>query len=330
MQNQTYAQGTEIWIKHEEEVWVQAEIVTATEKEIIVKTAEDPNSRIVLGPHEPIFLRTTDVFTAEGLSVLDDLCQLTHLHEPAVLSSLQNRFDIDKIYTFTGPILIALNPFKVIPKLYDEDILKSFMTTKPSTKPHVFNTANATYRGICDRKKSQTVLISGESGAGKTETTKFVMKFLAMAGAENGEVTNVEKQVLESNPLLEAFGNARTLRNDNSSRFGKFIELQFRGSGKDAASLGMAGENCRLCGARIQTYLLEKVRVCDQQEGERNYHLFYEACAAASVSGSNYSFPQKLPKDKVREMSLDLEGFGDLSQFAYLTRSTCKTLQLGF
>ncbi|CAJ1420673.1 unnamed protein product, partial [Effrenium voratum] len=121
MQNQTYAQGTEIWIKHEEEVWVQAEIVTATEKEIIVKTAEDPNSRIVLGPHEPIFLRTTDVFTAEGLSVLDDLCQLTHLHEPAVLSSLQNRFDIDKIYTFTGPILIALNPFKVIPKLYDED-----------------------------------------------------------------------------------------------------------------------------------------------------------------------------------------------------------------
>jgi len=329
MQSQTYAQGTEIWIKHEEEVWIQAEIVTSNDKEIIVKTYEDPNSRIVLGPHEPIFLRTSDVFTSEGLSVLDDLCQLTHLHEPAVLSSLQNRFDIDKIYTFTGPILIALNPFKAIRGLYDEDVLRSFMTTKPSSKPHVFNTANATYRGICDRKKSQTVLISGESGAGKTETTKFVMKFLAMAGAADGEVTSVEKQVLESNPLLEAFGNARTLRNDNSSRFGKFIELQFRSSGKDAASLGVAGENCRLCGARIQTYLLEKVRVCDQQEGERNYHLFYEACAAAALaSGSNYSYPQKLSKDKVKtELELNLEGFSDLSNFAYLTRSSCKTLK---
>lgn len=326
----TYAQGTLIWIKHEEEVWIQAEIVTSNEKEIIVKTDEDPNSRIVLGPHEPIFLRTSDVFTSEGLSVLDDLTQLTHLHEPAVLSSLQNRFDIDKIYTFTGPILIALNPFKTIRGLYDEEVLKSFMTTKPLSKPHVFNTSNSAYRGICDRKKSQTVLISGESGAGKTETTKFVMKFLAMAGAADGEVTNVEKQVLESNPLLEAFGNARTLRNDNSSRFGKFIELQFRGQGRDAAQLGMSGANSRLCGARIQTYLLEKVRVCDQQEGERNYHFFYEACAAtATLSGtSDYSFPQKLKRDKVKqELTVNLEGFSELSNFAYLTRSTCKVLK---
>ncbi|CAE7195072.1 XI-I, partial [Symbiodinium necroappetens] len=212
MSNQ-YAQGTLIWVKHEEEVWIQAEIVTSSEKEIIVKTAEDPNGRLVLGPNEPIFLRTSDVFTSEGLSVLDDLTQLTHLHEPAVLSSLQNRFDIDKIYTFTGPILIALNPFKHIPGLYDEEILKNFITTKPSTKPHVFSTSNASYRGICDRHKSQTVLISGESGAGKTETTKqaFVMKFLALAGSADGQVTDVEKQVLESNPLLEAFGNVQPL-----------------------------------------------------------------------------------------------------------------------
>mmetsp|Transcript_41275 Transcript_41275/g.66676 ORF Transcript_41275/g.66676 Transcript_41275/m.66676 type:complete len:1698 (-) Transcript_41275:250-5343(-) len=326
-----YAQGTLIWIKHEEEVWVQAEIVTSNDKEIIVKTEEDPNSRIVLGPHEPIFLRTSDVFTSEGLSVLDDLTQLTHLHEPAVLSSLQNRFDIDKIYTFTGPILIALNPFKTIPNLYNEEVLRSFISTKPSSKPHVFNTSNAAYRGICDRKKSQTVLISGESGAGKTETTKFVMKFLATAGAEDGKVTDVERQVLESNPLLEAFGNARTLRNDNSSRFGKFIELQFRGVSGDAAQLGVSGANARLCGARIQTYLLEKVRVCDQQEGERNYHLFYEACAAAAslaAGTSDYSYPSRLSKDKVQEPTmLNLEGFAELTNFAYLTRSTCKTLK---
>ncbi|CAE7743856.1 XI-2 [Symbiodinium sp. CCMP2456] len=332
MSNQ-YAQGTLIWVKHEEEVWIQAEIVTSSEKEIIVKTAEDPNGRLVLGPNEPIFLRTSDVFTSEGLSVLDDLTQLTHLHEPAVLSSLQNRFDIDKIYTFTGPILIALNPFKHIPGLYDEEILKNFITTKPSTKPHVFSTSNASYRGICDRHKSQTVLISGESGAGKTETTKFVMKFLALAGSADGQVTDVEKQVLESNPLLEAFGNARTLRNDNSSRFGKFIELQFRpsqDSGVKGAVQGMSGESLRLCGARIRHYLLEKVRVCEQQEGERNYHIFYEACAAAAKLGSSkaYRYPQLLSKEKVvEEMDIDLEGFEELSNFAFLTRSSCKTLK---
>merc|ERR1712187_115225 len=117
--------------------------------------------------------------------------------------------------------------------------------------------------GICDRQKSQTVLISGESGAGKTETTKFVMKFLALAGSTDNKVTDVERQVLESNPLLEAFGNARTLRNDNSSRFGKFIELQFQSVGKDSVSTvstGVEGARQRLCGARIQHYLLEKVR----------------------------------------------------------------------
>jgi len=329
----TYAQGTLIWIKHDEEVWMQAEIVTANEKEIIVKTAEEPDGRIILAPNEPIFLRTTDVFTTEGLSVMDDLTQLDHLHEPAVLSSLQNRFDVDKIYTFTGPILIALNPFKVIPGLYDDEVLKSFISTKPSTKPHVFNTSNMAYRGICDRQKSQTVLISGESGAGKTETTKFVMKFLAVAGSTDGGVTDVEKQVLESNPLLEAFGNARTLRNDNSSRFGKFIELQFRSDArKGAGSLGVAeGGHARLCGARIQTYLLEKVRVCDQQEGERNYHIFYEACAAAATLAAGaheYSFPQVIAKAKVKEeMVVSLEGFADLGNFAYTTRSTCKTLK---
>lgn len=323
-----YAQGTLIWIKHEEEVWVQAEIVASSDKKIIVKDSE---GTVELDPNEPIFLRTSDVFTSEGLSVLDDLTKLTHLHEPAVLSSLQNRFDIDKIYTFTGPILIALNPFKGIPGLYDEEVLKSFITVKPTGKPHVFNTSNAAYRGICDRQKSQTVLISGESGAGKTETTKHVMKFLALAGSEDGQVTNVEKQVLESNPLLEAFGNARTLRNDNSSRFGKFIELQFRTADKKAAiQTGMAGSSSRLCGARIRTYLLEKVRVCDQQEGERNYHIFYEACAAAAtLSGTTvYNFPQVLKKEKVKEeRTIDLEGFSDLGSYAFLTRSTCRTLK---
>ncbi|CAE8654962.1 unnamed protein product, partial [Polarella glacialis] len=125
---------------------------------------------------------------------------------------------------------------------------------------------------------------------------------------------------------------ARTLRNDNSSRFGKFIELQFKpqtGSATQVLQPGMTGESLRLCGARIRHYLLEKVRVCEQQEGERNYHIFYEACAAAVASnGKDYCFPQILSKDKVKEeFTINLEGFAELTNYAFLTRSTCKTLK---
>jgi len=332
----TYAQGTLIWLKDEEEVWIPASIVSSNEKEIIVKKDFDEGGepQIRLPPNEPLFIREQLIYTSEGLSVIDDLCQLTHLHEPAVLSSLNHRFDIDKIYTFTGPILIAMNPFKRIGGLYGTDIMYTFIRARQkSTKPHVYNTAMDCFRAICDRQKCQTVLISGESGAGKTETTKHVMAFLAAAGAEEGEQTDVERQVLESNPLLEAFGNARTLRNDNSSRFGKFINLQFQAhpDAKIVASSGTGnGKALRLCGARIQTYLLEKVRVFDHQEGERNYHIFYEGCAAfKKIGGGNiYKFPQVIAPEKCvgLEGDFDLDGFAPLEDFALLTRSTCKVL----
>ena len=136
--------------------------------------------------------------------------------------------------------------------------------------------------GILDDDESQTVLVSGESGAGKTETTKFVMHFLALTGAEavvsEGEkpLSRVERQVLRSNPLLEAFGNAQTLRNHNSSRFGKYIELQF---GFEDGSHSLK----RLVGTRIRTYLLETVRVIDHQQGERSFHIFYQILAGASL-----------------------------------------------
>lgn len=310
-----YAQGTLVWTLDEEEVWKEAEIVSAKSKEIELKFKGRPNE--VIRADSPLHLRSADVFTEEGLASLNDLTQLAHLHEPAVLDSLQNRYDIDKIYTWTGPILIALNPFKEICGMYGDEVLRRFASKRE--EPHIFGTACAAYRGICDKSMSQVVLISGESGAGKTETTKHVLRFLALAGSATGETTNVERQVLESNPLLEAFGNARTLRNDNSSRFGKFIELQFRN--QEGAK--------RLCGARIQTYLLEKVRIYDQQEGERNYHIFYEACAAADTLSwsSTYKFPAKLADKSLQPLSLDLEGFANAKKFAYLTRSTCHTLK---
>jgi len=195
-------------------------------------------------------------------------------------------------------------------KLYDDATLRHFAQlpdrakagkTPVTLRPHVFGIAAKALEGIRERYESQTVLISGESGAGKTETTKFVMQFLALAAStgksgghdetlttqrsshskmtqRHSTLSLVERQVLGSNPLLEAFGNAQTLRNDNSSRFGKYIELQFakpRISGDDVP-------NPRMTGARIHTYLLEKVRVIRQQEGERSFHIFYQALAAAN------------------------------------------------
>ena len=311
-------------------------MLRASDTEYILETRPGEDNITLKKTHE-IVLRNKDQFSSEGLVVLDDLTQLTHLNEPAVLHSLQIRFDTDKIYTFTGPILIAVNPFKRIPELYNDSTLESYTSQKNVGKPHVFATANAAFRGLCDRQMCQTVLISGESGAGKTESTKHVMKYLACAGSggvSEGQRTEVEQQVLESNPLLEAFGNARTLRNDNSSRFGKFIELQFKPTNEEMAKLasndGMSElNNSRLCGARIQTYLLEKVRVTDQQEGERNYHVFYQCCAAAAALASpsgQYEFPQINRKYKGEKFSLDLRGFTDHAQFHYLTRSSVISL----
>ena len=319
----SYGKGTLVWFRDATSVWKAGSVLESSDKGYLIESSD--GDTISVSSKEELPLRNTDEYTSEGLVVLDDLTQLTHLHEPAVLHSLQIRFDTDKIYTFTGPILIAVNPFKRIPGLYSDIQLCHFLRCVsgggPPPKPHVFATALAAYQGLCEHRKSQTVLISGESGAGKTETTKFVMKFLASAGAAADHappsadkagplpaMSDIEVKVLESNPILEAFGNARTLRNDNSSRFGKFIELQFSG-GKSLQ---------RLTGAKIQTYLLEKVRVTDQQEGERNFHIFYQCCAARMAGGGLYHLDN---------CSLDLSGFSDLSEFSYLTKSSVVSLE---
>ena len=317
------AKGTFIWFHDEQVVWKPGTIQGSTETHYTIEIRSGEEN-ITLPKTHPICLRNKDQFTDAGLVVHDDLTQLTHLNEPSVLHSLQVRFDTDKIYTFTGPILISMNPFKRLPGMYDDETLEEFIKTKSTTKPHVFATSNAAFKGICERGNCQTVLISGESGAGKTVSTKFVMKYLACAGSGEGERTEIEKQVLESNPLLEGFGNARTLRNDNSSRFGKFIELQFKAPEGRVMAAG-----ARLCGARIHTYLLEKVRVTDQQEGERNYHIFYQCCAASAAYASPegvYDFPQVNTKYKGPSLKLDLRGFADHAKFSYVTKSACIAL----
>ena len=148
---------------------------------------------------------------------------------PPQVSALERRFSADRIYTFCGLILIASNPFKHISFLYDDDTLRSYLSQGPKANrdPHIFAVASAALRALTAKQRPQILLISGESGSGKTETTKFAMKFMTAAGATSGEPSKIEQQVLDTNPILEAFGNAKTLRNNNSSRFGKFIALQF-------------------------------------------------------------------------------------------------------
>jgi len=215
-----------------------------------------------------------------------DLTRLPLLHEPAILNSLQIRYNSDEIYTSIGAVLIAVNPFKRL-TLYSDETLRAYkaigeVRREDETRlpPHIFQLTDDCYRNLIqsfdeDKVLDQSILISGESGAGKTWTSKIAMKYLAVLSSERDDQisTNgrqgLEKQVLQSNPILESFGNARTLRNDNSSRFGKFINISFNSSGV-------------LCGASIETYLLEKSRVISQTSSERNYHIFYQILAGSS------------------------------------------------
>lgn len=261
--------------------------------------------------------------THHGAAAVTDLGQLALLNEPAILQALHARFQERIVYTFTGPVLLAVNPFCEVPGLYSAAQLAAFAGSPEGEEletPHIFAIAKEAYKGIWQRGAHQTVLVSGESGAGKTETTKFVMRFLALAGTRGAEaaMSDVERQVLESIPVLEALGNAKTLRNDNSSRFGKYIELQFgRPTGR------YHGEPPRLVGAYTNTYLLETVRVIGQQKGERNFHIFYQLLAAAARAGAGED-QNAAPV----VAGVELHGVAGLQpqDFAFLAKSCCSTL----
>nr|XP_009932442.1 PREDICTED: unconventional myosin-X-like [Opisthocomus hoazin] len=207
---------------------------------------------------------------------VEDMSMLGDLHEAAILLNLHQRYQQGNIYTNIGSILASVNPYKPIPGLYSVDAIDLYRQHRVGElPPHIFATANECYCCLWKRHDSQCVLISGESGAGKTESTKLLLKFLsAMSQTSLGapaseKSTHVEEAILESSPILEAFGNAKTVYNNNSSRFGKFIQLHFSQHG-------------HIQGGRVTDYLLEKNRVVHQNPGERNYHIFYALLAGVS------------------------------------------------
>ncbi|CAI5963167.1 unnamed protein product [Closterium sp. NIES-64] len=254
--------GSYVWVEDAQKAWMPAEVLGVDSKTVTVKIGRKEATLKLSNVHPK------DPDAPSG--GVDDMTKLAYLHEPGVLSNLATRYGLDEIYTYTGNILIAVNPFQRLPHLYSQPMMEQYKGVRlGELSPHVFAIAETAYRAMLDCGESQSILVSGESGAGKTETTKLIMQYLAYMGGRATEGRSVEAQVLESNPLLEAFGNAKTVRNNNSSRFGKFVEIQF-----DAAG--------RISGAAVRTYLLERSRVVQTSDPERNYHCFYQLCAGAT------------------------------------------------
>ncbi|XP_007235204.2 unconventional myosin-Vc [Astyanax mexicanus] len=262
-----YTKYNRVWIPDSEQVWKSAEIL----KDF---SPGDPTLHLQLedgtvlqypveGPGQLPHLRNPDILVGEN-----DLTALSYLHEPAVLHNLRVRFvDSRIIYTYCGIILVAVNPYKQLP-IYGDGVIHAYSgQNMGDLDPHIFAVAEEAYKQMARNNQNQSIIVSGESGAGKTVSARYAMRYFAMVSKSSSN-KRVEDKVLASNPITEAIGNAKTTRNDNSSRFGKYTEISF-------------DRRYQIIGANMRTYLLEKSRVVFQSENERNYHVFYQMCACA-------------------------------------------------
>ncbi|XP_074711955.1 unconventional myosin-Vb [Strix uralensis] len=267
---QLYTKCTKVWIPDPDEVWRSAEIIKDYKEgdESLHLKLEDETLYeypVDLQGNELPLLRNPDILVGEN-----DLTALSYLHEPAVLHNLKVRFlESNHIYTYCGIVLVAINPYEQLP-IYEEDVIYAYSgQNMGDMDPHIFAVAEEAYKQMARDEKNQSIIVSGESGAGKTISAKYAMRFLATVGGSLSE-TNIEAKVLASSPIMEAIGNAKTTRNDNSSRFGKYIQIGF-------------DKRYHIIGANLRTYLLEKSRVVFQAEDERNYRIFYQLCASANL-----------------------------------------------
>merc|ERR1711899_201524 len=231
---------------------------------------ENPAEKVVVAvAHEKFNLKAADVgrVNPPKFEKCEDMVNLTFLNDASVFWNLKTRYQAKMIHTYSGLFVVVVNPYKRYP-LYTHRCAKIYLGKRRNEcPPHLWAIAETAYRGMLNNTKNQAMLITGESGAGKTENTKKVITYLAMVATGSGKKSekkvSLEDQIVATNPILESYGNAKTARNDNSSRFGKFIRIHFTASGK-------------LAGCDIMSYLLEKSRITEQQEVERSYHIFYQ------------------------------------------------------
>ncbi|CAM9203280.1 unnamed protein product [Chrysoparadoxa australica] len=272
----TSLEGQRVFIPDDEIGWVRATVLKAHGDGDKFDVNVDKVDGAAQSGTVTVSLKHPDFGTLESLPLQNDesgqrhgtadMTELNYLHEPAILYNLAKRFSVKLPYTYTGEICIAVNPYQWL-NIYTDELRAQYshLQKKADLPPHVYATSAAAFRGLKVYERNQSILVSGESGAGKTETVKILLNFLAtVAGADKPDIID---RVVMTNPLLESFGNAKTTRNDNSSRFGKFTELQF-------------GKSCALIGSSVNTYLLEKTRVVHHAEGERTYHVFYQVLSA--------------------------------------------------
>uniref|UniRef100_K7F9J3 MYO5B protein n=1 Tax=Pelodiscus sinensis TaxID=13735 RepID=K7F9J3_PELSI len=264
---QWLGEGARVWVPDAQEVWKPAELTKGYEEGdgcLHLRLQDGSELTCPVGPQLP-FLRNPDYLSGEN-----DLVALSYLHEPAVLHTLRARFlETNTIYTYCGIILVAINPYKPLP-IYEEPVIYAYSgQCMGDMDPHIFAVAEEAYRQMSRYSRDQSLIISGESGAGKTASAKYAMRYFATVGGSLSDA-GMEEKVLAASPIMEAFGNAKTTRNDNSSRFGKYVEICFN-------------HEYRIVGAAMKTYLLEKSRLTFQAKAERNYHIFYQLCASAAL-----------------------------------------------
>ncbi|KAJ3227763.1 Myosin type-2 heavy chain 1 [Clydaea vesicula] len=289
----SYHIGIKAWFPDSTEGWIMGHLisknVTDLDYSFLFTIPERDNTQIVV--KSTIENLISDKFTLPPLVnppfLLvnnDDLANLSYLHEPSVLHSIKDRYEKEFIYTYSGIVLIAMNPFTKL-DIYNPATMRIYSgKARDESDPHLFAIAEQAYRAMIRDGKNQSIVVSGESGAGKTISATFIMRYFAVvddlhrdASITVNKASAVEDAVLSTNPILESFGNSKTTRNDNSSRFGKYIELMFSKPNSDTQST-------KIVGAKLRTYLLERSRLVFQPESERNYHIFYQLCSALPLA----------------------------------------------
>ncbi|XP_008294922.1 myosin heavy chain, fast skeletal muscle-like [Stegastes partitus] len=257
-QNRPFDAKTAVFVADPKELFVKGSLQNKDGGKATVKTQ---SGQVVTVKDDEVFPMNPPKFDK-----IEDMAMMTHLNEAAVLYNLKERYAAWMIYTYSGLFCVTVNPYKWLP-VYNQEVVLGYRGKKrQEAPPHIFSISDNAYQSMLTDRENQSILITGESGAGKTVNTKRVIQYFATiagSGDRKKDAGNLEDQIISANPLLEAFGNAKTVRNDNSSRFGKFIRIHFGTTGK-------------LASADIETYLLEKSRVTFQLAAERSYHIFYQ------------------------------------------------------
>ncbi|KAI1662989.1 putative myosin MYO2 [Daldinia decipiens] len=328
----SYDVGTRAWQPDATEGWVASEVVKKTvdgDKVTLVFKLENEETKTIELSAEALQNANDPslppLMNPAMLEASDDLTNLSYLNEPAVLQAIRLRYAQKEIYTYSGIVLIATNPFARVDSLYVPGMVQVYAGKQRELQaPHLFAIAEEAFIKMIKDVRNQTVVVSGESGAGKTVSAKYIMRYFATRESPDNPggrvkkgsegMSETEEQILATNPIMEAFGNAKTTRNDNSSRFGKYIEIMF-------------DNKTNIIGARIRTYLLERSRLVFQPLKERNYHIFYQLLAGATDKERQEL--SLLPVEQFDYLnqgnSPTIDGMDDKAEFI-ATKSSLKTI----